>query len=193
MEASLCTTSIATLRVSRSPKPHKFQENHPVKIKYEKNNYELAQQDRTVQDKNLCVQKGDLGFLDPKPKLPPTAQEEGADKEPKEGEEGEKAEGEEGEKVDGEEKEESKEPEEAEDKVSEIDEEMLNEMCNFNNATTANNVVQTTDKGEPFRRTANLQALCETRAVVEEFDIYIDGDQGEGGRPRVKEEVKLPP
>ena len=42
--------------------------NHPTKLKYEKNNYELAQQDRCYEDKNMSVRKGDLGFLDAKHK-----------------------------------------------------------------------------------------------------------------------------
>ncbi len=66
-------------------------------------------------------------------------------------------------------------------------------MCNFNNATTANNILHASENGEPYRRTANLQALCETKAVVEDYDIDIDGEEGTGGRPRFREEVKLPP
>jgi hypothetical protein len=29
--------------------------------------------------------------------------------------------------------------------------------------------------------------------VIEDFDINLDGDVGTGGRPRIKEEEKVPP
>ncbi len=61
MGESLNTTSTNTSSV-RSPV--NVIVNHPTKLKYEKGNYELAQQDRAYEDKNLCMAKGDLGFLD---------------------------------------------------------------------------------------------------------------------------------
>ncbi len=66
-------------------------------------------------------------------------------------------------------------------------------MCNFNNSTNANNLLKANEDGAPTKRYNNLQALCETKPVVEDYDIELDGEDGTGGRPRFREEVKLPP
>jgi hypothetical protein len=80
-------------------------------------------------------------------------------------------------------------------KTIEIDEEMLREMCAFSSMSATSN--QKKEGGfQPSTRPPpkdNDGKMSQTKAVVEDIDITLDGDEGTGGRPRFKEEVKLPP
>lgn len=80
---------------------------------------------------------------------------------------------------------------------NEIDEELLNEMCKFSSMSTANNLKKQGENGIIERRNGGgLQGGNnggEAKSVVEDFDLNLDGDMGTDGRPRIREEIKLPP
>lgn len=80
---------------------------------------------------------------------------------------------------------------------SDIDEELLLEMCKFSNMSTANNLKKASGNGMVERKNGNLMqgGLIggETKNVQEDFDIDFEGERGENGRPRYREEEKLPP
>ena len=69
-------------------------------------------------------------------------------------------------------------------------------MCMFSNLSTANNIKLCSGNGIIERKNGRaLQGgnLGEAKSVSEDFDIDLDGEKGENGRPRFKEEEKLPP
>lgn len=71
---------------------------------------------------------------------------------------------------------------------------MLKEMCSFSNRSTSANVKVRNEQGHIVRKNGGLQGgLNSHKKVVEDYQIDLDGDFGENGRPRIKEEVKLPP
>ena len=60
--------------------------------------------------------------------------------------------------------------------------------------TTANNVKKESGNVRVMRANrGGLQSSMQTKAVVENYDIDLGEDCGTNGRPRVKEEIKLPP
>lgn len=64
----------------------------------------------------------------------------------------------------------------------------------FSNMSTSNNVKKCSSNGTIMRvNQGNLQSSGQTKNVVEDYAVDLDGEVGTGGRPRVKEEVKLPP
>lgn len=76
----------------------------------------------------------------------------------------------------------------------EIDEELLLEMCRFSNSSTANNQLKSSGLNCVARKNGGLQSGSgKTKNIVEDYDIDLEGDTGTDGRPRVREEVKLPP
>ena len=81
----------------------------------------------------------------------------------------------------------------AENKAEEINEEMINEMCNFSNMSTANNVVKCSANGEAYKQGGKLEGKASTKEVFEDIDIDLDGEEGTDGKPRFREEIKLPP
>lgn len=136
-------------------------------MKYESNNYELAKQDREGADRNLVVEKSDLANLRPLPR-------KNTDMSGKQEDQQENA--------------------RTGDRQFEIDEELIKEMCQFSNMSTANNVKKQSANGVISRvNGGGLQSSVATKNVVEDFAISLDGDQGTNGRPRVREEIKLPP
>jgi hypothetical protein len=137
-------------------------------MKYEKDNYEVAKQDREVQDRNLMMGKSDLGSL---------LKRANGDKSVVKGEDG-------------------KDESEARtsDRQYEIDEETIKEMCMFSNMSTSNNMKKCSANGTIIRTTGGaLQSDMTIKPVVEDIDVCLEGEVGTGGRPRVKEEIKLPP
>jgi len=57
--------------------------------------------------------------------------------------------------------------------------------------STANNVKKASASGSIMRvNGANLSSQSQTKNVVEDSEVDLDGDMGTDGRPRVKEEVK---
>lgn len=80
------------------------------------------------------------------------------------------------------------------DRQHEIDEELIKEMCMFSNMSTSNNLKKCSANGEILRVNGNLQSkVGTTKPVVEDYNVSLDGEVGTGGKPRVKEEIKLPP
>ena len=94
-------------------------------MKYEKDNYEVAKQDREVADRNLVMGKSDLSAL---------LKKSNGDKSILKGEDG---------------KEESEQK--TSDRQCEIDEEMIQEMCKFSNMSTSNNVKKCSENGQIMR------------------------------------------
>lgn len=72
------------------------------------------------------------------------------------------------------------------------DEELLNEMCGFSNSTAISNLRED-ENGNLTRLGPDAGLKSETKKVEEEHEIDLEGDFGTDGRPRVKEEEKLPP
>lgn len=73
---------------------------------------------------------------------------------------------------------------------------MIKEMCKFSNLSSSNNQKKSSGNGTIVRVNGGLQSSSKattTKPVVEDIDIHLDGDEGTGGRPRVREEIKLPP
>lgn len=66
-------------------------------------------------------------------------------------------------------------------------------MCAFNNKTTANNVKKCSAPGELQRVGGNKESKMTTKNIVEDFDCDLEGENGTDGKPRFKEEVKIPP
>ena len=83
-----------------------------------------------------------------------------------------------------------------------IDEDMLRELCAISNQTTTSRA-SAKKKGEGvssgFRdkntsaSTARLMSGNTTKSVKEDISLDLEGDIGTDGRPRVREEIKLPP
>ena len=75
---------------------------------------------------------------------------------------------------------------------AEISEDLLREMCDFSNLSTSKGSVK--EGGNNNYRPANKsQGLMSTKNIVEDYEISLDNDLGTDGRPRFKEEIKLPP
>jgi hypothetical protein len=71
---------------------------------------------------------------------------------------------------------------------------MIKEMCKMSNLSTSNNVKKQSENGTITRKNnGQLQSEVTTKPIVEDFDVTLDGEEGTGGRPRIKEEIKLPP
>lgn len=65
-------------------------------------------------------------------------------------------------------------------------------MCKFSNMSTANNQKKEGGNGMIERKNrGGLQGGLKN--VQEDFDIDFEGERGENGRPRYREEEKLPP
>lgn len=142
-------------------------------MNYQKDNYELAKQDREDQHKNLVLEKSDLANLN-RPIIQrknSKASHQKGDGEPN---------GEEGKDVD----------QAYSERQTDVDEEFIKEMCKFSNMSTSNNVKKCS--GNTITR-VNNQQLMSTKNIVEDYAIDLEGDNGIDGRPRFKEEVKLPP
>lgn len=141
-------------------------------MKYETDNYELAKQDREEQDKNLVVGKSDLAaYKEFQRKSTGLSGKQ-------EGEDGKEDNAKTG------------------DRPYELDEDMIKEMCQFSNMSKGNNVKKCSANGEIQRvnqKAQGLQSSAATKQVVEDIAIDLDGDVGTNGRPRVREEIKLPP
>ncbi len=78
-------------------------------------------------------------------------------------------------------------------KASDSDDEFLLEMANFANKSCSNNVVKCSENGGLTRGQGNPDTKCSTKAVVEDYAMDLDGEDGEGGRPRVKPDDRVPP
>lgn len=145
-------------------------EYHPNPIKYEKNNYELAKQDRNLQDQNLFMPQGDLDdYVAKQQRKRNGSQMVGY---------GEEAEGGERSMV-----------------REEIDEETLREMIANSNKLAANNLMMEGENGTYYRKNGaeNMHFKSKVKEVTEEYDIDDEGETGTGGKPRVREEIKIPP
>jgi hypothetical protein len=66
-------------------------------------------------------------------------------------------------------------------------------MCAFSNLSTNKNTVKEGGYPANYRRPTVVEGLQSTKEIVEEYEISLDTDLGTNGRPRVKEEIKLPP
>ena len=78
-----------------------------------------------------------------------------------------------------------------------MDEGFLREMCELSSKSTSNASTKhggSDEFGNPNFRPANrVNGLCNTRYIKEDFEMQLDGDFGSNGRPRFREEIKLPP
>jgi hypothetical protein len=74
-----------------------------------------------------------------------------------------------------------------------LNEEMLLEMCKFSNMSTSNSVKKASGNGTIVRVGGASGKQSETKNVVEDIDVDLDGDVGTDGRPRVREIIELPP
>ena len=72
---------------------------------------------------------------------------------------------------------------------------MLREMCAFSNLSATSNQKKEGGLAPTSRppKAENDGKMSKTKEVKEDIDLVLDGDMGTGGRPRFKEEVKLPP
>ena len=71
---------------------------------------------------------------------------------------------------------------------------MLREMCAFSNLSTGRTTAKESGYGGNFRPSNRQnQGLMSTKNIVEDYEIALDVDVGTNGRPRFREEVKLPP
>ena len=71
---------------------------------------------------------------------------------------------------------------------------MIKEMCQFSNLSNSSNTVKL--QGGICVRDGPVnpqRALMTTKKVVEDYNIVVDGDHGTNGRPRFREEIKMPP
>lgn len=66
-------------------------------------------------------------------------------------------------------------------------------MCKFSNMTTSNNVKKASGNCVTRVNGPNLHSLAQTKNVVEDISVELEGDIGTDGRPRVREVVKIPP
>jgi len=73
-----------------------------------------------------------------------------------------------------------------------VDSQILEEMCEANNRQKSTNVMRQDAEGKCVRVNGkqNLRLKETTKRVVEDQVVDLAGEQGVGGRPRVKEEVK---
>lgn len=62
-------------------------------------------------------------------------------------------------------------------------------MCKFANMSNGNS--KALESG--MRSEQSQNGLMTTKKVVEDYDLTLDGDLGTNGRPRFREEIKLPP
>ncbi len=64
-------------------------------------------------------------------------------------------------------------------------------MCAFSQISTSKTKAK--EGGNNFRPPNKAKALMSTKNIVEDYEISLDNDNGTDGRPRFKEEIKLPP
>lgn len=68
-------------------------------------------------------------------------------------------------------------------------------MCSISNLSTSkgSNLEGGFNSSTPFRPSDKPKGLCNTKQIKEDYDIDLDIDVGSNGRPRFKEEIKMPP
>lgn len=64
-------------------------------------------------------------------------------------------------------------------------------MCAFSQISSTNTKAK--EGGNKFRPPGKKQHLMSTKNISEDYEISLANDQGTDGRPRFKEEIKLPP
>lgn len=70
----------------------------------------------------------------------------------------------------------------------------MKEMCSISNLSTSkgSNLEGGFNGSTPFRPVIKDKGLCNMKQIKEDYDIDLDIDIGSNGRPRFKEEIKMP-